>query len=208
MPACLPACQVLQWKDRKAGSAPGQGMDLRPSLLKQRDLPLWVFPDGVNPLVPMPAITNTLTLEAGAEGGAGVGTEGGAEAAVELSAAAGGERATLEAGVKLEAEERVGAGLTGPTPTPTPTLPPVRPVEAAGKGSRRPPVAPHTHAGDPPKPSTASSPGPGERVLGFVWPSRHTPLSRTQALERRFQVRGAQGIGRGGPGYRLEGPRV
>ncbi|GAX76367.1 hypothetical protein CEUSTIGMA_g3813.t1 [Chlamydomonas eustigma] len=38
--------QVTQWHQRK------EGMDVKVQLLRQRDLPAWVFPEGINPLLP------------------------------------------------------------------------------------------------------------------------------------------------------------
>jgi hypothetical protein len=45
LPKLVYVVQVLEWDERK------EGMDLRPSVLRQRDLPAWVFPEGRNPLV-------------------------------------------------------------------------------------------------------------------------------------------------------------
>ncbi|KAG1676134.1 hypothetical protein FOA52_004974 [Chlamydomonas sp. UWO 241] len=55
--------QVTGWHHRK------QGMDVNVHLLRQRDLPSWVFPDGANPLLPAPgALKGAASCEAGAAG--------------------------------------------------------------------------------------------------------------------------------------------
>jgi hypothetical protein len=42
---CGGVLQVLDWDERR------EGMELKPSVLRQRDLPSWVFPEGRNPLL-------------------------------------------------------------------------------------------------------------------------------------------------------------
>lgn len=117
--------QVMAWDERR------EGMELRPHVCKQRNLPGWVFPGGHNPLLPAPVVKKEEQVKQEVkQEGASMGVEGTQSAAngvkrerpieEEEEEAASGEAASAESAaaakrVKLEsgspAASTVAAGV-------------------------------------------------------------------------------------------------